>query len=418
MFFRSFSSTNTWILIAAFLGILTGMQGQELSLVVADTISAVFMNILKLLSLPMIFLSVVATVSGMEGVHEVRHLGLRALRYTLLTTIAAAAVALGVFLCIDPVRGGLGGGELPTVTSSQGKGYLTYLLELIPANILSPFLEGNVLGILFLAVSLSLGILSLPKDSRVLLHNVFSGLFAAIMNVTQAVVKLMPLAIWAFVTLFVKELQGELALETLFLYLACVVGANLVQAFIVLPLLLKWKGISPWTTARGMSRALYLGFLSRSTSAVLPVTMQCMEQKLKVDRKVSRFTLPLCATINMNACAGFILITVLFVSMSYGVTFSPAELIGWVFIATLAAAGNAAVPMGCYFVASAFLAAMDVPLAVLGVILPVYSLLDMLETAINIWSDSCVTAVVAKELGEVEEVNGKEVPSGALLQNL
>ena len=105
----------------------------------------------------------------------------------------------------------------------------------------------------------------------------------------------------------------------------------------------------------------------------------------------------------MNACAGFILITVLFVSTVHGASYTALELLSWLIIATIAALGNAAVPMGCFFLASSFLASQNVPLHIMGAILPVYSLLDMLETAINIWSDACVTAIVDRETLEMEE---------------
>ena len=86
--------------------------------------------------------------------------------------------------------------------------------------------------------------------------------------------------------------------------------------------------------------------------------------------------------------------------MSYGMVFTPLEMVLWIFIATLAAVGNAGVPMGCYFLASAFIAAMDVPMTIMGIILPFYTMIDMLESAINVWSDSCVAAVVDKKVAE------------------
>ena len=119
---------------------------------------------------------------------------------------------------------------------------------------------------------------------------------------------------------------------------------------------------------------------------------------------MARFSLPLCITINMNACAAFILITVLFVSQSNGVVYSPLELVAWIFVATIAAIGNAGVPMGCYMLSSAFLAAMGIPLHLLVVILPFYAFIDMLESGINVWSDSCVTAMVDKDLQTRTEV--------------
>jgi len=102
----------------------------------------------------------------------------------------------------------------------------------------------------------------------------------------------------------------------------------------------------------------------------------------------------------MNGCAAFIFSTVLFVSMSYGMVYTPFDMVMWVFVATLAAIGNAGVPMGCYFLSSAFLAAMNMPLEIMGIILPIYTLMDMVETGVNVWSDCCVTAIVDKELSE------------------
>jgi len=102
----------------------------------------------------------------------------------------------------------------------------------------------------------------------------------------------------------------------------------------------------------------------------------------------------------MNGCAAFILTTVLFVATQNGMDFSTTELLAWVLIATIAAIGNAGVPMGCYFLTSALLVSLDVPLALLGLILPFYAFIDMLETALNVWSDACVTAIVDKDLKE------------------
>ena len=136
--------------------------------------------------------------------------------------------------------------------------------------------------------------------------------------------------------------------------------------------------------AKGMMPALSVAFFTKSSSAALPMAMRCAQDNLKMSPKVASFTLPLCTTINMNACAAFILITVLFVSMSNGMVFSGAEMFLWIFIATIAAVGNAGVPMGCYFLASAFLAAMNVPLNILGIILPFYTMIDMLESSINV----------------------------------
>lgn len=398
---KYFLNPNQRIALATALGLLAGYLNLPAIDTVATTVSEIFINLLKLVSLPIIFLSIVSTASGMESLNEIKSLGKRVIKYTLLTTVIAAAIGLILFVAIDPVSVHAPAGQVNEVPAATQQGsYFAYLIKSIPSNIVQPFSENHVIGVLFIAMILSIAILSLPTQNRVVLHSFFSSLYAAIMKITTWIVRLMPLAIWAFITLFIKDMRQGLEVKSLALYLACVILANLVQAFIVLPLLLKFKKISPMRMARGMMPALSVAFFTKSSSAALPMAMRCAQENIKMAPKVANFTLPLCTTINMNGCAAFILITVLFVSMSNGVAFSGPEMFLWIFIATLAAVGNAGVPMGCYFLASAFLAAMNVPLNILGIILPFYTMIDMLESAINVWSDSCVAAVVDKEVAD------------------
>lgn len=401
-------SQNRRIGLATLLGLIAGYLNFPAIDVTAEAISEVFINLLKLVSLPIIFLSIVSTASGMDSVSEIKSIGKRVIKYTLLTTVMAAAIALVLFVIINPVSTTLSLQAQTEVHAQQGS-YYSYLIKSIPSNIVQPFSENHVIGVLFIAMLLSLAMLSLPQTNRAVLHSFFSSLYAAIMKITGWIVVLMPIAVWAFITLFLKDFRQGLAVASLAKYLLVVLIANGVQAIIVLPIILKIKGISPVKMARGMMPALSVAFFTKSSSAALPMAIRCAQDNLKMAPKVANFTLPLCTTINMNACAAFILTTVLFVSMSNGIPFTEMEMVVWIFIATIAAIGNAGVPMGCYFLASAFLAAMNVPLNILGVILPFYTMIDMLESAINVWSDSCVAAVVNKEIGE-EEAQGVVVP--------
>jgi Na+/H+-dicarboxylate symporter len=238
----------------------------------------------------------------------------------------------------------------------------------------------------------------LEKDDKERLHKFFSSLYSAVMKITQVIVNFIPVAVFAFVYLFVKDLRSGASMEGLGFYLGTVLSANLLHGLVVLPLFLKLFGLSPLRLFKGMMPALSLAFFTKSSCCTMPTAIQCAEERVGISSRVARFAFPLCTTINMNACAAFILITTLFVSQSNGVAFSILDMFVWVFIATIAAVGNAGVPMGCYFLTSALLATMDVPLGLMGVILPFYALIDMLETSINIWSDSCVAAIVhAKE---------------------
>lgn len=398
MFFEKIFTPNRRIALATLLGIIAGYLNLNAIDAAAETISQVFINLLKLVSLPIIFLSIVSTASGMDSVSEIKSLGKRVIKYTLLTTVIAATVALILFVTINPVSSHM---QVQLVAGEEvvHKGsYYDYLIKSIPSNIVQPFYENNVIGVLFIAMILSVATLSLPETNRKVLHSFFSSLYSAIMKITTWIVRLMPIAIWAFITLFFKDFRQGLEIKSLALYLACVIAANLIQAFIVLPTFLKLKGVNPIKTALGMMPALSVAFFTKSSSAALPMAMRCAEERVGMSPKVASFTLPLCTTINMNACAAFILITVLYVSMSNGMVYSGAEMFLWIFIATIAAVGNAGVPMGCYFLSGAFLAAMNVPLNILGVILPFYTMIDMLESAINVWSDSCVAAVVDRDV--------------------
>lgn len=129
--------------------------------------------------------------------------------------------------------------------------------------------------------------------------------------------------------------------------------------------------------------------------------MQNAETRMGVSPRVSRFVLPLCTTINMNGCAAFIAVTSLYVLQNGGMTIDFATIAMWVSISVIAAIGNAGVPMGCYFLTLSLMTGMGAPVAVMGVILPIYTIIDMIETAENVWSDSCVCTMVGKDMNEL-----------------
>ena len=160
----------------------------------------------------------------------------------------------------------------------------------------------------------------------------------------------------------------------------------------------KKRGLNPVRTLAKMMPAVLMALFSKSSAATLPVTIQCAEERLKADPKVARFVLPICTTINMNGCAAFILVTSLFVMQQGGVELTWITMLTWLVISVLSAIGNAGVPMGCYFLTLSLMSGIDAPVAVLGIILPIYTIIDMVETAVNVWSDSCVCAMTDNDL--------------------
>ncbi|WP_095210087.1 dicarboxylate/amino acid:cation symporter [Endozoicomonas ascidiicola] len=394
---------NSVLIFAGLLGIFTGWLHLPEFYQASQIVSDLFIRMLKLISLPVIFFSLVSTLSGGGDISTVKKMGSSVLKYTLVTTIIAATIALGLYLLIDPLGLSLSR-QTDQFMQETSVNLWTHFDKVIPSSFIEPFQTHNVMSMLFLALLFSFSVICLEPKHRSNLNAFYDSMFAAVMKMTSFVLKLMPLAVWSFVNLFVQDLHGQEVLTELALYLACILVANVIQAGVVLPVFLKSKGFSPWQTARVMWPALTIAFFGKSSVAALPSSVECAE-KLGVQSNVARFSLPICTTINMNACAAFILITVLFVAQSSGVAFSTFEMVVWIGIATVAAIGNAGVPMGCYMMSSAFLAAMGVPLQLLVIILPFYALIDMFESAVNVWSDACVTVMVNKELQEelVEE---------------
>lgn len=388
-------------LLAIICGLVAGFLGLEPIIFVANGITTVFMNFLKLIAAPIVFLAIVATISNMQGFAEMKNLGRRVFGYTLLTTFLAAFIALLLFLVMDPANSMqlLANGEKVLKEGS----YVSFLLNIIPSNFTKAFLENNVIGVALMGFFLGIAILKIPEENKKVISLFFSSIFKAVLKVAEFITAFMPVAIWAFTALLVVDLRANFAhFQSLLLYLAVVILANFFQGVVVIPILLKMKGISPIKTVKGAQSALILAFFSKSSNATLPLTMKVAETKLGIQSKIANFSLPLCTVINMNGCAAFILTTVLFVSQINGITFSPISLLVWVFLATLAAIGNAGVPMGCFFLSSTFLIWMDIPLTTMGLILPFYAFLDMCETALNVWSDIAVTAIVDKEVRAYE----------------
>ena len=203
----------------------------------------------------------------------------------------------------------------------------------------------------------------------------------------------LPLGIIAFAGQLSAQIEAGVIVGALGKYTAVVIGGNAIQFFIILPLIMLLRGLNPVKVFRKMAPALAVALFTKSSAGTLPVTLACAEQNLKANPKVSRFVLPICTTINMNGCAAFILVTSLFVMQNAGFELSMTTMITWLFISVIAAVGNAGVPMGCYFLTLSLMSSIGAPIGLLGIILPIYTIIDMIETAENV----CVEAVAVLE---------------------
>jgi len=386
--------TPLFILLGAFAGVVSGFLNMPIIFSLAAEVAHVVENLLKLISVPIIFFSIVSTIGGMNDAGVLRRIGGRILFYTILTTLMAASVALGLFILVNPVSNSIMTDHILDEYSMQVS-YLSFFREMVPSNIIDALSgRGSVISVVIVALLMGIAILSVDEEPKKTLQSVFSGFFEMFLHMAQFVLYTLPFGVWAFVTLFFKNLDGGAQLWSLAGYLLVVVGANIVQAVLVLPALVLLHGANPYLLFVAMRPALLLAFFSKSSNATLPLTLKCARERAGISSNIANITLPLCSTINMNGCAAFILVTVLFVCMSAGYSFTLFDMFIWIGLSTIAAVGNAGVPMGCFFLANAFLAHMNVPLHLMGVILPFYAVIDMIETVVNVWSDSVVALLV------------------------
>ncbi|NCB96536.1 MAG: dicarboxylate/amino acid:cation symporter [Negativicutes bacterium] len=375
-----------------------------------DFIAAVFTRLFQFIAIPTVSLAVITTLSMLGAKKNTGRIFGHAVVYTLLTTIAAAAIGLGLFLWIAPGNLPLDviGAGATQVPEKLGKlSYYEHFLSIIPNNILQPYLTANVLSVMLISASVGLAFAFMPKtENREAVLKVLFGFQELLFTLIRGLLYVLPIGILAFAAQLSAQIEAGVIVGALGKYTAVVIGGNLIQFFIVLPLFLLARGLNPITVFKKMSPAVAVALFTKSSAATLPVTLASAETNLKAHPAVARFVLPICTTINMNGCAAFILVTSLFVMQNAGIELTMGTMIAWLFIAVLAAVGNAGVPMGCYFLTLSLMSSIGAPIGLMGVILPIYTIIDMIETAENVWSDASVCAMVDHDLeGTLDDEN-------------
>ena len=364
-----------------------------------EFVAVVYTRLFQLLAVPTIVLTVITTFAtfGSKGAGKIFG---RTLTYTLLTTLAAAVVGAVLYVVIAP-------GNLPAEAVSMGQdsveastlSYYSHVIGLIPNNIVRPFLEDNVLSLLLLAFAIGIGLSRLPEsENKAVVVKLLLGLQELLFLLIRGLIWTLPLGIVAFSAQLSAQVSAGIVADSIGRYVLVVLGGNIIQFFVVLPLFLLARGLNPLHVLGRMMPAVLMALFTKSSAATLPVTMETAEQRLGARKNIARFVLPLCTTINMNGCAAFILVTSLFVMQNGGTPITLATILTWILISVVSAVGNAGVPMGCYFLTLSLMSGIGAPVAVLGIILPIYTIIDMVETAENVWSDSCVCAMTDHDL--------------------
>ena len=384
-------------MVGAVLGLL-GLHWLDQTM---EFVAVVYTRLFQLLAVPTIVLAVITTFATFGSKGSGRIFG-RTLTYTLLTTFAAATVGAVLYVLVAP-------GNLPAEAIGQGGeavadaphlSYYSHLIGLIPNNIVKPFLEGNVLSLLLLAFAIGIGLSKLPdSENKAVVVKGLLGLQELLFLLIRGLIWTLPLGIVAFSAQLSAQVSAGVVAESIGKYVLVVLGGNVIQFFVVLPLFLLARSLNPIHVLGRMMPAVLMALFTKSSAATLPVTMDTAENRLGVKKNIARFVLPICTTINMNGCAAFILVTSLFVMQNGGTPLTWSTILLWILISVISAIGNAGVPMGCYFLTLSLMSGIGAPVAILGIILPIYTIIDMVETAENVWSDSCVCAMTDHDLG-------------------
>ena len=398
--------TLIWI-GALVVGAVLGVLGLGWLNATADFIAAIYTRLFQLLAVPTIVLAVITTFATFGSKGSGRIFG-HTLVYTLLTTFTAAVVGAILYVVVAP-------GNLPIETIHEteesavanstlntlhaSSSYYDHILSVIPNNIIKPFLEGNVLSLLLLAFAIGIGLSKLPEsENKSVVVKGLLGLQDLLFLLIRGLIWTLPLGIVAFSAQLSAQVSAGVVADSIGKYVLVVLGGNVIQFFVILPLFLLARGLNPLHVLGRMMPAVLMALFTKSSAATLPVTMQSAEERLGVRKDIARFVLPICTTINMNGCAAFILVTSLFVIQNGGEVLDLTTILLWILVSVISAVGNAGVPMGCFFLTLSLMSGIGAPVAILGIILPIYTIIDMVETAENVWSDSCVCAITNRDL--------------------
>ena len=399
---KTIVSTNRpmlWI-GALVMGAVLGVLGIAWLNDVMNFVATVYTRLFQLLAVPTIVLAVITTFATFGSKGSGRIFG-RTLIYTLLTTFTAAAVGTLLYVVVAP-------GHLPAEAISSSTqpsdispqtSFYNHILNVIPNNIVKPFLEGNVLSLLLLAFAIGIGLSKLPEnENKAVVVKGLLGLQDLLFLLIRGLIWTLPLGIVAFSAQLSAQVSAGVVADSIGKYVLVVLGGNVIQFFVILPLFLLARGLNPIHVLGKMMPAVLMALFTKSSAATLPVTMESAENRLGVRKDIARFVLPICTTINMNGCAAFILVTSLFVMQNGGTPLTLGTILLWLLISVISAVGNAGVPMGCFFLTLSLMAGIGAPVSILGIILPIYTIIDMVETAENVWSDSCVCAMTDHDL--------------------
>lgn len=419
--FKSFTSLQLhWqILIALVLAVFAGLlSGESASLFgvtffsVYDFFGTLFLNALKMLIVPLIVASIIVGIMGIGSGDNLSRLGGKTLAYYACTSLLAILIGLVLVNLTmpgisdgQPLKDVIGLSNVPdsVVEKVEGKGsgdIVAVFLRMVPPNIVSAAAEGQMLGLIFFSILFGFFITKLSGKKAEVMGNFWQAVLDVMMLMTNWVMKFAPLGVFALVAKVVA-LSGVGVFIPLAVFFFTVVAALAFHFIVSMSLILKFVAkVNPILHYKAMSAALLTAFSTSSSSATLPLTMECVEKNAGVSNRVTSFTLPLGATVNMDGTALYECIAALFIAQAYGLDLTITTQFTVVLVALLTSIGVAGIPSASLVAISIILSTIGLPLEGVGLILAVDRVLDMCRTAVNVFSDSVAAVVIAKLEGE------------------
>jgi Na+/H+-dicarboxylate symporter len=381
-----------------------------------DYVGTIFLNALKMIIVPLITSSIIVGVAGIGSGGKLGSLGGKTLLFYATSTLSAILVGLIIINAVGPgfVDGeparellALEGSTEDIAAKVEGKGpgdVAKVFQRMVPENVIKAAAENEMLGLIFFAILFGYFMTKLSHEYAEPLFKFWNGVFHVMMRMTEWIMKFAPIGVFGLVANVIAN-AGYKATGPLAVFTLAVLAALAVHALITLPLLLRFVGgVKPFKTMRGVAQAMLTAFSTASSSATLPVTIECVEENIGVSNKISSFVLPLGATVNMDGTALYECAAAMFIAQAYGLELTFGVQFSIVAIALMTSIGVAGVPAASLVAIAIILTAIGLPFEAIGVLMVFDRILDMARTSINVWGDCSCATVVARLEGEETNV--------------
>lgn len=399
---------TTKIFIALLLGLVSGVilnlwvpKGYVRDTILVDGVCYVigngFIRLMKMLVVPLVFTSIVCGASSIGDTKALGKVGIRTIIFYLTTTALAITVAIGVAVLIKPGVGlDMSSIEAGDVTVAKTTSATDTLLNIIPENPIESLANGTMLQIIFFA--LIVGILLAKMNERAeMISNLFTQINDLMMEMTNLVMKFAPIGVYFMLTRTFANLGFD-AFVPLLKYMASVTLGLALQCFgVYMVLLFVFTRLNPFRFVKKFFPVMAFAFSTSTSNATIPLNIDTLEEKMGVSRKISSFTIPLGATINMDGTSIMQGVAVVFAAQAYGMNLGPSGYLTVIATATLASIGTAGIPSVGLVTLSMVFSAVGLPVEAIALIMGIDRILDMLRTAVNITGDAVCTTIVAHQ---------------------